>query len=513
VIVGAQVFISYSSKDSKVARAICSALESRGLPCWISSRDVGLGDNFMDAIVRAISAAKVMVLVFSENANNSDDMKREIVLASSAMVTVIPVRVEDVVPKGAFAYQLATRQWIDLFQDWEDQIERLAKWIATATAATSNAQASAAPVIPLPDRPAIDTDPRPQEETQRLAGEETQRKKDEADAQRIAEENRRQQAEAERLAQEEKSRRQMEVEARQRAEEERLRHEADAKRRADQEQAYSAAKLADAVSAMDKFLAAYPDSHLAGGAKALRATLIARDETKPAAAGLPRRDLYKGEDGPQATVAPPPKTETGPGTLSEVPDPHITVQPPNERPTITAPPIVPTPPNGSSVAPPPVHAATAAKRSPLLIGGVVAAVLAVVGVIAILNSSGPGQPETHSTATSPAPSTTTSETPSKATDPAAAWLIQQGDSARAQGNIEQAISDYDMAQQVDPSSGGMEKAAELRQGQNSGGGGDNTGATMNNQALQNLPQGMPQAMQDMLKQLMNQNAPSPPETK
>jgi hypothetical protein len=414
------------------------------------------------------------------------------------------------VPKGAFAYQLATRQWIDLFQDWEDQIERLAKWIATATAATSNAQASAAPVIPLPDRPAIDTDPRSQEETQRLAGEETQRKKDEADAQRIAEETRRQRAEAEWLAREEKSRRQMEVEARQRAEEERLRHEADAKRRADQEQAYSAAKLADAVSAMDKFLAAYPDSHLAGEAKALRATLIARDETKPAAAGLPRRDLYKAEDGLQATVAPPPKTETGPGTLSEVPDPHVAVQPPNERPTITAPPIVPTPPNEPSVAPPlvPEPAATAAKRSPLLIGGVVAAVLAVVGVIAIFNLSGSGQPETHSTAPSPAPPAATSETRSPAVS-SAAWWIQQGDGARAQGEIELAISDYEMAQQVDPSSGGMQKAAELRQGQSSGGGGDNTGATMNNQALQNLPQ----TMQDMLKQLMNQNAPSPPETK
>jgi hypothetical protein len=105
--VGTRVFISYSSKDSKFARAICSALESRGLPCWISSRDVGPGENFMDAIVQAIGTAKAMVLVFSENANNSDDIKREIVLASTAKVTIIPVRVEDVVPKGAFAYQFA----------------------------------------------------------------------------------------------------------------------------------------------------------------------------------------------------------------------------------------------------------------------------------------------------------------------------------------------------------------------------------------------------------------------
>jgi hypothetical protein len=50
----------------------------------------------MDATVRAIRSAKVMVLVFSENANNSDEIKREVVLAGNAKVTVIPVRVEDV---------------------------------------------------------------------------------------------------------------------------------------------------------------------------------------------------------------------------------------------------------------------------------------------------------------------------------------------------------------------------------------------------------------------------------
>ena len=198
---GTKVFISYSSKDSKFARAICSALESRGLSCWISSRDVGLGENFMDAIVNAISAAKVMVLVFSENANNSDDIKREIVLASSGKVTIIPVRVEDVVPKGAFAYQLATRQWIDLFEDWEAQIERLVTWIAGIAPATPKAQPNAdqanAERLAQEEKDRIRA-----AEGARLAEEETQRKKDEAEAQRIAEDNRRQQAEAERIAEE-----------------------------------------------------------------------------------------------------------------------------------------------------------------------------------------------------------------------------------------------------------------------------------------------------------------------
>jgi hypothetical protein len=38
---------------------------------------------------------------------------------------VIPVRVEDVAPDEAFAYEFATRQWIDAFHDWEHAIQRI----------------------------------------------------------------------------------------------------------------------------------------------------------------------------------------------------------------------------------------------------------------------------------------------------------------------------------------------------------------------------------------------------
>src|SRR5262249_40225052 len=230
------------------ARTICSALESRGLPCWIASRDVGPGENFMEAIVRAIRTAKVMVLVFSENANNSDDIKREIVLAGNAKVTVIPVRVEDVVPGDAFAYQFATRQWIDLFDDWEGQIERLAKWIIhivaaeTAGAATSKVEAKAELPNPTTDTPMIDADRRRKEaKAKQRAEEEAQRRKDEAEQadkerQRAEkEERRRTQAqreaeEAERRAEEERARKEAErAQQKRRAEEERVEQERQAR--------------------------------------------------------------------------------------------------------------------------------------------------------------------------------------------------------------------------------------------------------------------------------------------
>jgi LPXTG-motif cell wall-anchored protein len=125
-----KVFISHSSKDQEAAEKISTALENRGLQCWFANRDVNLGENFQESIHRAIRSAKVMVLVFTKNANNSAEINKEVALAGKYELVVIPVRVEDVQATGALGYELATRQWIDLFRDWERAIERLSSRIA-----------------------------------------------------------------------------------------------------------------------------------------------------------------------------------------------------------------------------------------------------------------------------------------------------------------------------------------------------------------------------------------------
>jgi len=132
--VSSPIFISYASIDQDVAETLCDALQARGHPCWIACRDVGPGENFQESIVKAIRSARVMLLVFTSGANNSDEIKKELVLAGRHRVTVVPVRVEDVVPNDAFAYEFATRQWIDLFKDWEREIDRLGAQIETIIA-------------------------------------------------------------------------------------------------------------------------------------------------------------------------------------------------------------------------------------------------------------------------------------------------------------------------------------------------------------------------------------------
>jgi hypothetical protein len=120
-------------------------------------------------------------------------------------------------------------------------------------------------------------------ETKRRVDEDARRRHDEAEAQRIADERRQQEAETKRRADEEKRQAQTEAEARQRAEQERRGRETEAKQRADQERAFAAAKATGSVSATDKFLSAYPDSHLAGEAKTLGATFVERDDAHRAA--------------------------------------------------------------------------------------------------------------------------------------------------------------------------------------------------------------------------------------
>jgi hypothetical protein len=156
----AKIFISFASQDRGVAMTLCSALESRGFKCWISARDIQPGENFQIAIVRAIREAKIMLLVFTANSNNSDEMSKELALASQNKLMVVPLRVEDVAPNDAFAYEFATRQWIDFFADWEAAIQQLADRIENAMRAHAPVVEVAPKLPPVAIEEAVVTGPK-----------------------------------------------------------------------------------------------------------------------------------------------------------------------------------------------------------------------------------------------------------------------------------------------------------------------------------------------------------------
>ena len=107
------VFISHSAKDKPVADAVCATLENGGVRCWIAPRDIVPGTQWGEAIIDAISSCQVMVLVFSSNANESQQIIREVERAVSKGIPVIPFRVEDVDPNKSLEYFISAPHWLD----------------------------------------------------------------------------------------------------------------------------------------------------------------------------------------------------------------------------------------------------------------------------------------------------------------------------------------------------------------------------------------------------------------
>jgi hypothetical protein len=141
------VFISYSSTDKVTADAVCAALESRGIRCWIAPRDVLPGEEYAAALVRAVHESRLMVLVFSSRANQSPQVLREVERAVSQSIPIIPFRVENVAPTAAMEYYISTCHWLDALTV---PLERHLETLASTAAQLLNRTASRPVASPVP---------------------------------------------------------------------------------------------------------------------------------------------------------------------------------------------------------------------------------------------------------------------------------------------------------------------------------------------------------------------------
>jgi hypothetical protein len=107
------VFISYANQDLVVAREIKKNLESSGIRCWKAPDSIMAGEDWADAIVKAIENTNIMVIVWSSYFSASQETSKELTLASQHGVKIVPFRIEDLQPSGKWAYQLANTHWMN----------------------------------------------------------------------------------------------------------------------------------------------------------------------------------------------------------------------------------------------------------------------------------------------------------------------------------------------------------------------------------------------------------------
>jgi hypothetical protein len=120
------VFLSHSAQNREVADAVCTALEKAAIRCWVAPRDVRPGRSFPGEITRAIQQSKVMLLIFSGHSNNSEQVLREVQLATDSRLPIVRFRIEDVALTDDLRYFLSTPHWLDaLTPPLSKHIERL----------------------------------------------------------------------------------------------------------------------------------------------------------------------------------------------------------------------------------------------------------------------------------------------------------------------------------------------------------------------------------------------------
>jgi TIR domain-containing protein/Sel1 repeat-containing protein len=142
------VFISHSSKDKAAADAVCAILEQRKIRCWIAPRDITPGKEWGEAIIDAISASRMMILIFSANANDSPQIRREVERAVNKEVVIVPLRIEDVAPTKSLEYFIGSVHWLDaLSLPLDNHLEKLAGVVEGALGGDSsvNPKQSATP--------------------------------------------------------------------------------------------------------------------------------------------------------------------------------------------------------------------------------------------------------------------------------------------------------------------------------------------------------------------------------
>ncbi|OEH91345.1 toll/interleukin-1 receptor domain-containing protein [Bacillus solimangrovi] len=128
------IFISYSSADTKQMLELVNRLESYELKCWYAKRNIGPGENYAVEIIEQIASCKVFIILISRKAFESRHVATEISLAYRRDMLIIPLLIEDLAhdnsewPKD-FRYFLETAQMFNgvhlTEEDWQQIVDKI----------------------------------------------------------------------------------------------------------------------------------------------------------------------------------------------------------------------------------------------------------------------------------------------------------------------------------------------------------------------------------------------------
>lgn len=119
-----KIFLSHHNSTVELTDHLARYLARNGIDTWYAPRDIHSGEEWDDAITRAIRNSSAVVLLFCAQADSSTQVKRELSLADKYKKPVFWLRVERVEPNN-LSYFLTSTQWLDWLDARDDTLEKL----------------------------------------------------------------------------------------------------------------------------------------------------------------------------------------------------------------------------------------------------------------------------------------------------------------------------------------------------------------------------------------------------
>ena len=116
----AEVFISYAAMDRERVLGLVERLRKAGVTVWIDQAGIDVSTMWSQEIVSAIKGCKVMLLSISPHSTGSENVVKELALASERKKPIIPVYLEAAEIPETMEYQLAGIQRVEYFMENED---------------------------------------------------------------------------------------------------------------------------------------------------------------------------------------------------------------------------------------------------------------------------------------------------------------------------------------------------------------------------------------------------------
>ena len=141
-VVANEIFISYRRADEPRARLFYNLLKERGVEAWYDAK-IEAGEDWRTTTANALDAAPIFVLLMSKLASESGDIAKELAAATHKRKLVVPVRLDDMPLEGMFLYELASRNWVDAFNNTEQRLGELADKLAALVKVGMSPEAAA----------------------------------------------------------------------------------------------------------------------------------------------------------------------------------------------------------------------------------------------------------------------------------------------------------------------------------------------------------------------------------